>query len=346
MATHIWPIDAIQPEMKLLKQAADLLRLGGLVAIPTETVYGLAAHALQPEAVLRIFEAKGRPATNPLIVHVIDQAAARPLVQDWPAIAETLAKQFWPGPLTFILPRSSMVPDVVTGGGPTVALRCPAHPVIHGLLRACGFPLAAPSANRSTRISPTRAEHVVKDLDDRIDAILDAGPCPYGLESTIVDLTCTPVRILRPGPIGAEALKPWIPVAPMAKHGPTLSVPRTPLRSPGMMPRHYAPQTPLIFISDAPTNWSKILEDVQRGRRIGILAMGSETTYPKLPNLIIESMPMEAPRYAACLYDCLHHLDAAGLDLICVESPPQTEEWRAVHDRLSRAAATEIPGQT
>src|SRR5262249_25608873 len=186
-------------------------------AFPTETVYGLSANALDAAAVSRIFEAKGRPASNPLIVHVADIAAARALVAVWPQSADSLAARFWPGPLTLVLPKGERVPAIVTPGGPTVAPRVPAHPVALALLRAAEIPLAAPSANRSTRLSPTRAEHVLADLGGRIEMVLDAGATPAGLESTVLDLASAPPRLLRPGPIGLHDLEALVgPLSPLS----------------------------------------------------------------------------------------------------------------------------------
>src|SRR5579864_4916197 len=196
MPCTVLTVDPQAPDAAAIAEAAALLRAGGLVAFPTETVYGLAANALSADAVSRIFAAKGRPAGNPVIVHVADAAGARALVDDWPAAAERLAERFWPGPLTLVLPRSRQVPDLVTAGGSTVGVRVPAHPVALALLHACGLPLAAPSANRSTRLSPTRAAHVLGDLGDRIDLLLDGGATPGGLESTVLDLTAAPPRLL------------------------------------------------------------------------------------------------------------------------------------------------------
>src|SRR5437763_8542920 len=228
-----------------IASAADVLRSGGLVAFPTETVYGLGANALDADAVGRIFAAKGRPAANPIIVHVADAAGVGAVVADWPDAAARLAERFWPGPLTLVLPKRDAVPDVVTAGGPTVAVRVPAHPVAHALLRAAGVPVAAPSANRSSELSPTTAGHVLHGLGGRIDLILDAGPCPGGIESTVLDVTNDPPRLLRPGlvtPAQIEAV-----IGPIQRFGePAGSV----LRSPGLLAKHYAPRAPLELAGD------------------------------------------------------------------------------------------------
>src|SRR5579872_2410044 len=202
---------------RAIDRAAELLRAGRLVAFPTETVYGLGAKALSAEAVARIFAAKGRPAYNPVIVHVSDAGAAQELVADWPDIADRLAAAFWPGPLTLVLPKSLLVPDEVTAGSQTVAVRVPSHAVALALLRAAGAPVAAPSANRSMLLSPTTAEHVLEGLDGRIDAVLDAGPAPGGIESTVIGLADSPPRLLRPGLISPAQIEAvigrisWLP---------------------------------------------------------------------------------------------------------------------------------------
>ncbi|MDD9866414.1 MAG: L-threonylcarbamoyladenylate synthase, partial [Verrucomicrobiales bacterium] len=204
------PIDTkiaavVDPEA--LDRAVELLGQGQLVAMPTETVYGLAANALSPEAVNRVFNAKGRPANNPLIVHVESVEMARSCVSAWPSAADRLAEVFWPGPLSIVLPKADLVPDIVTAGGETVAVRCPAHPVMLAVLSRCGFPLAAPSANLSNRVSPTRARHVAEQLADRIPMILDGGPCEVGIESTVVDLTGEIATVLRPGMVSPEQIR-------------------------------------------------------------------------------------------------------------------------------------------
>src|SRR5262245_24196245 len=236
MRTEVLPVDPLRPDPAAVARAAEVVRGGGLVAFPTETVYGLGALALDPAAVGHIFTAKGRPASNPLIVHVAEPGP-HDLAAAWPAAAARLAERFWPGPLTLVLTRTERVPDIVTAGGLTVALRMPAHPVALALLRAVGVPVAAPSANRSTRLSPTLAAHILDGLDGRIDLILDAGPTAGGLESTVLDLTTDPPRLLRPGlvtPAEIEAV-----VGPVARSASTETA--GPLPSPGMLARHYAP---------------------------------------------------------------------------------------------------------
>ena len=315
-----------------MAQAAAVLRAGGLVAFPTETVYGLGANALDRAAVASIFAAKGRPAANPLIVHVSDAASAHALVEHWPTQAEQLAQHFWPGPLTLVLPRKRIVPDVVTAGGPTVAIRMPAHPVALALLSACGLPLAAPSANPSSCLSPTRAEHVLAALSEQIDLILDAGPTPGGLESTVLDLTTQPPCLLRPGLLTPGQLEEV--VGPVARLVPGAGDSRPPL-SPGLLGRHYAPRTPIEL---APSNGRSRVEFLTRqGFRVGWLVLCGDSSAALCPTATVV-MPEGAAAYSAQLYAKLHELDELGLDRLIVDLPPATDEWLAVRDRLHRAA--------
>jgi L-threonylcarbamoyladenylate synthase len=321
METAVLSIDPAAPEGPAIERAAAVLRAGGLVAFPTETVYGLGANALDAAAVARIYAAKGRPARNPIIIHVADAEAARAVVADWPDAARRLAERFWPGPLTLVLPRGPAVPDIVTAGGPTVAVRVPAHPVAQALLRSAGVPVAAPSANRSTELSPTTAAHVLRGLAGRIDLVLDGGPTTAGLESTVLDLTTTPPRLLRPGPIAPLEIEAVI--GPVQR--PSAVTPEGPLASPGLLPRHYAPRTPLVCVEGNASAAVRSLTEM--GQRVGWLRFG-ETG----------GMPTDPAGYAARLYAELHALDGQGLDRIVVELPPDEEEWLAVRDRLRRAA--------
>ena len=279
-------------------QAARLLRGGRLVAFPTETVYGLGANALDAAAVERIFQAKGRPYSSPLIVHVASIEMARGLAREWPEKAETLARRFWPGPLTIVVPKSASVPDVVTAGLPSVGLRMPAHPAARALLEAAKIPIAAPSANRFTELSPTRAEHVSPGL---AEMILDGGQCTVGIESTVVSLTGTP-KILRPGMISQTQIEEAIGPVDVGAGA----------ESPGQHPRHYSPKTRVV-IGDPP----------REGRGI---------------RLDFNLMPFDPAEYAERLYSILHDLDREGYDWIAVEMPPDTPEWAGVRDRLMRAA--------
>jgi L-threonylcarbamoyladenylate synthase len=303
-----------------ISEAAELIRSGRLVAFPTETVYGLGANALDAAAVRRIFEVKGRPSTSPLIVHVDSIGMARELAREWPAAAETLARVWWPGPLTLVVPKQPQVPDIVTAGLDTVGLRMPAHPVALELIHAAGVPIAAPSANRFTGLSPTTAEHVRRSLGDAVDCILDGGATTVGIESTVLSLAGPPA-LLRPGMISREEIEARIGTIGLA------GAVEGSHPSPGMHARHYSPRTPVILGLPLETG---------RGAYLWIhRAVAAERTV---------EMPREANEYAAALYATLHALDAEGLDWIAIEQPPDSPEWAGVRDRLSRAAApTDLP---
>jgi L-threonylcarbamoyladenylate synthase len=317
------------PDDPAILEAARRLRAGDLAAFPTETVYGLGANALDEAAVQRVFEAKGRPANNPLIVHVPNAAAAAALVTEWRESAERLAALFWPGPLTIVLPRSERVPPIVTAGGPTVALRSPAHPVARALLVAAGIPVAAPSANRSGRISPTTALHVARSLGDRIGLILDGGPCPGGIESTVLDLSGDPPVVLRAGPVTAEQIARALGTEVRHVSGQVDEGCAQP--SPGMLARHYAPSVPLVV---ALAGEARAI--ARKGD--GILLLGVQGTGETAGAGRIVEMPAEPGAYASRLYAALHDLEDAAVDRIVVEMPPDLPQWRAVRDRLLRAA--------
>jgi L-threonylcarbamoyladenylate synthase len=323
-------LDPDRPDTAILERAADVLRRGGLVAFPTETVYGLGANALDEAAVRRIFEAKGRPSFNPLIVHVHDAAGAKRLAAAWPEEAERLAAAFWPGPLTLVLPKRSEVPEVITAGLPTFAVRVPAHPVARALLEAAGLPIAAPSANRYTEISPTTAQHVEKSLGDRVDLILDGGPTDVGIESTIVDLAGDEPRLLRPGTIPVAEIEALI--GPLATAGRMTGA--APRPAPGMVERHYAPRAALRLFG--PTQRGAAAAEAARaaagGDRVGALS------FADFPAHRAVRMPFDAAAYAARLYAALHEMDDVGCALVFVEEVPDTPEWAGVRDRLRRAA--------
>jgi L-threonylcarbamoyladenylate synthase len=317
--------------------AAEIIRRGGLVAFPTETVYGLGAHALDAEAVRKIFEAKGRPAFNPLIVHVLDVEAARALVTEWPPLAEALAQRFWPGPLTLVLPRLPIVPDVITGGGPTVAIRSPAHPVARALLEATGLPIAAPSANRFTELSPVTAEQVERSLGDRVECILDGGRTNVGIESTVVDLSGPVPMLLRPGTITQAELEAI--TGPLARPAKAVDD-ETPRPSPGMVARHYAPRAPVVLTAstDIDGTVTRVATEVQPAR-IGLITWSGSARGASYPAQIFHlPLPADAAGYAAELYQALHTCDDAGCARILVEHPPVDPAWEGVRDRLSRAA--------
>jgi L-threonylcarbamoyladenylate synthase len=292
-----------------IKEAAERIRTGGLVAFPTETVYGLGANALDAVAVAKIYELKGRPPTSPLIVHVASIEMARTLVTEWPAEAEQLARKYWPGPLTLVLPKATTIPDIVTAGLPTVGIRVPNHPVALALIREAGVPLAAPSANRFTGLSPTTAAHVREIFGDAVP-VLDGGPCQVGIESTVVSIAAGKITLLRPGMIAIEDVELASAPASGAAHP-----------APGMHHRHYSPRTPLV-LSNAPD---------PRGAYLWI-------NYPANAARSIQ-MPATPGAYAAQLYTLLHDLDREAWPVICVELPPNTAEWAAVLDRLQRASS-------
>ena len=343
MNTKVVAIDPRRPQPDLIAQAAEIIKAGGLVAFPTETVYGLGANALDAAAVARIFAAKGRPPENPLIVHVSRQAELAMVAADWPAPAAALAARFWPGPLTLVLPKHPRIPQIVTAAGSTVAVRMPAHPVAKALIEAAGTPLAAPSANVSTQISATRAEHVLRGLAGRIEMVLDGGPTAGGLESTVLDVTVCPPRLLRPGLIGPAEIAAAIgPIAGIDRFSAAAisaheSEPTEPLRSPGMLTRHYAPRVPLECLPQD-LDRSRIDELCESGHRIGWLAFGPQQNEASSGVLLIE-MPLEPAAYASQLYAALHALEAADVERIVVTLPPRGEAWLAIHDRLSRASA-------
>ena len=322
-------------------RAAEWLRAGEVVALPTETVYGLAANALEARAVARLFEIKGRPANNPVIVHVASLEMAQRCVARWPATGGRLAAAFWPGPLTLVLPRSSEIPDIVTAGGPTVGVRWPSHPFIQEVIQACGFPLAAPSANPSGALSPTTAEHVQKCLGGRIRLIVDGGAAHVGIESTVVDLSVAPARVLRPGMISAESL--------LAALGEECGVRGAecgignqvsePLRSPGQLPRHYSPKARLVVLGwrDEPDLESQISNLRFQIARTHVIA---HTRVPLRGGFgSVSVIPHDAEAFARALYAELHRADEAGAEWIVMEALPEGREWLAVADRLARAAA-------
>jgi L-threonylcarbamoyladenylate synthase len=324
-------VDPRRPDPAAIRLAAGALRRGELVAFPTETVYGLGACALDPAAVARIFAAKGRPSYNPLIVHLADADAARALAAQWSEAAERLAERFWPGPLTLVVPRRAEVPDAVTAGLPSVALRVPAHPVAHALLREAGIPVAAPSANRSTEVSPTTAAHVERSLGGRVGLILDGGPTPVGIESTVVSLAGRVPTLLRPGTVSIEELRDAVGEVVHASQRPGGAAARP---SPGMLDRHYAPRAVLRTASfDA-----LVGEMLHRSATGGPTAVLSLHGPLDLPAAHVVPMPNDAREYAARLYATLHRLDDEGFERILVEQPPDTPEWAGVRDRLRRAA--------
>ncbi len=333
--TPIIRVDPRLPDEAVLERAASILRGGGLVVFPTETVYGLGANALDAAAVARIFQAKGRPQNNPLIVHVTDATDSSRVVSHWPKSAQLLAAKFWPGPLTLVLPKHPNLPAIVTAGAPTVALRVPAHEIARRLIQLAGTPIAAPSANRSSELSPTTAEHVLAGLDGRVDLILDAGPAQVGLESTVLDLTTSPPRLLRPGQITPAQLEAII--GAIVRRDFNQAVPDAPLPSPGRLAKHYAPRTSMECL-DGNENACRVEELLQQGLRVGWITLKPAFDAAR-SNLVVRPMPIEPAAYAAQLYAALHELDGLALDRIVVDLPPDTDEWLAVRDRIMRASA-------
>lgn len=314
------------------------------MAFPTETVYGLGVSALDAAAVRRLFSAKGRPSDDPLIVHVATLADLDPLVAVRPPVVDALAARFWPGPLTLVLPRSARVPDEVTAGLDTVAIRVPAHPVAQALLRAAATPVAAPSANLFSRPSPTRASHVLEDLDGRIDLVLDGGPTDVGVESTVLDLSTEPPTVLRPGAVTIDMLRPLLPEV-RARDGESGGGPQ---RSPGLLVRHYSPRAPLtLYEGPAPAALARLAQDaaaaIASGRRVGVLLPDDDP----IPALDVVRPPLgeasDAAAIAARLYAALRELDAAAVDEILARALPETAALGpAIGDRLRRAAAGRV----
>lgn len=339
---------------KALDRAAAILRAGGLIAFPTETVYGLGANALDSDAVERIFAAKRRPSWDPIIVHIAPasgQAARRdvmlaPLVREIPAAARRLVDVFWPGPLTLLLPRSGAIPDAVTAGRPLVGVRMPSHPVALELIRRTGVPVAAPSANVFGHISPTTAEHVLQDLDGRIDALLDSGPTAHGVESTVLDPTQSPMVIYRPGAVTAEQIRQIAGDVILFRGGAEpLAPPTQPLAAPGLGLRHYAPKARLILIEGPLERLGPELTRVAAGASaepIGIM-LPTEVTAPVSPaptaTEIYQWGSWHAPEeLARNLYAGLRALDARGCTAILCPLPPGEGIGAAIRDRLRKAA--------
>ena len=310
-----------------VERAVEILKAGGLVGLPTETVYGLAADAEQELAVRRIFAAKRRPSTHPLIVHLADVSQLPQWAREIPAQARKLAAAFWPGPLTLVLPRTPRASDAVTGGQDTVALRIPNHPLALEVLRKFGGGLAAPSANKFGHVSPTTAAHVKSELGDELELILDGGPCAVGVESTIVDLSSPTPRLLRPGGIAKEELERvlGVPLAP----------PSAEVRAPGMLAAHYAPRAGLILTTD-----EKVADEAAQrqlwGAAVAVLSTRPPTLPPGVRHFVLPADPAAAARQ---LYATLREIDAAGFDVVVAVLPSETGLGLAVRDRLTRAAA-------
>lgn len=316
----------INPE---ITHAVDVLRAGGLVAFPTETVYGLGADASNVKAVKRVFAAKGRPHDHPLIVHLASIAQVSEWARDVPLSAQRLAEKFWPGPLTLVLQRAPHVNDVVTGGQDTVALRVPSHPLAHALLKAFGGGVVAPSANRFGHVSATTAQHVRDEFGGAVDCMLDGGECEVGIESTIVDVSRGQAALLRPGWINARDLETALGSA-LAAAGANAP------RAPGMLEKHYAPSTPVMLV-EADLIYELAASLSRQGQRVAVLARTARR--PMIASLIWVEAPVDAAAYAHALYAHLRALDDGQSAVMIVEEPPHAIEWAAIRDRLTRAAA-------
>ena len=335
MAAEILSTHTPELFLKAVRRAVALLRSGEVVALPTETVYGLAANALDQQAVSRIFEIKGRPANNPIIVHVAGKEMAKHCVKNWPELACGLSKAFWPGPLTLVMSRSEIIPDIVTAGGATVGIRWPSHPFIQAVIRGCDFPLAAPSANLSGQVSPTNADHVHQQLGGEIPLIVDGGQSQVGIESTVLDLTVLPPRILRPGMIHAESLAAVCGEVTSDKwHVANEDI----LRSPGLLKKHYSPKAKLLVL-----NWR---DDADLKSKLVTRHLSPVTchiiAHAKIPSgkhfAGVSVIPHDAEAFARAIYAELHRCDEAGAEVIVVEAPPDLPEWAGIADRLRRAA--------
>jgi len=336
-------VSATSPEPAVIAEAAAVLAAGGLVAFPTETVYGLGARGLHEDEVLRIFAAKQRPKGHPLILHVDGEPMARALAASWPERASRLAQAFWPGPVTLVVERAPHVPDAVSGGLGTVGIRAPRHPVALALLRAVGEPLAAPSANAHMHISPTTAAHVVRSLGDAVDLVLDAGPCAHGIESTVVDLASDPPRVLRAGAASLETLRAILPELTYQAVTVAGDAARA---SPGLASKHYAPRTRVVLAARGDVVVAAAAHSSREGARIGAIVWSPEArtaldAASRSGGLVLARLsvlPEDAEGYGRAIFAALHDADEATLDALVVERVPDEPAWWAVADRLRRAA--------
>ena len=331
--TLLIEVSPTQPDLAVIDKAADILRGGGLVAFPTETVYGLGADAFNSEAVKKIFSAKHRPINNPIIVHVAALEDLRVLADDISTKAMPLMKQFWPGPLTLIFRKSRQVSDAVTGGQETVAVRMPRNIIALALIQALGHPIAAPSANLSGRPSPTTGRHVLQDLKGEIDMILDGGPVEVGVESTVLDLTHHLPAILRPGSVTWEELEPFIGKVVPAAEGKLLK------RSPGTRYRHYSPQArvTLVEVADQKAIDRLLTHHTKKGIKVGILTRQPQSLHSNI-DVVVRSMPQDLKAYAMQMFAIMRELDELGVDEMIIEKVEEKGIGVAIMDRLRRAA--------
>ncbi len=316
-------------ETPSIRQAAEIIKKGGIVAFPTETVYGLGADTYNPLAVVRIFEVKRRPSFDPLIVHIAHPAHLMKLVKEIPSSAKKLTEKLWPGPLTVVLLKEEDVPEIVTAGLPSIAVRMPDHPMALSLIKESNCPIAAPSANPFGYLSPTTADHVREQLGDQVDLILDGGPCPVGVESTIVSFLDGKPRLLRPGGVSLEEIESVIgevEISPIQEDKPF---------APGMLPKHYAPRTPIVL------DWDEKSRDLYKNRDVGLLAFQEPKRHLKFHSVEVLSKKGDMREAAANLFSAIRRLDALDLDLIVAEPFPEIGLGRAIMDRLRRATSKE-----
>lgn len=343
--TQLLQVDREQPDPRLIEVAANIIREGGLVAFPTETVYGLGANGLDEAAVRKIFQAKGRPADNPLILHIADREQLVSLVREVPDWLEPLLDRFWPGPLTVVLPRATQVPDLVTAGLDSVAVRLPSLEAARELIRAAGVPIAAPSANLSGRPSPTTAAAVMADMDGRIELVLDGGPCDVGLESTVLDCTAAVPTILRPGGVTLEMLSECLAEVRVSGHDEQddESVPR----APGMKYRHYAPAAPLLLFAYDQVDGEqgllgRLKEAIKAGQKVGaVVSREVSLLLPDGVELSVLGSRRDPAGTAAGLYEALRWFDSHPVDLIFAEGVPEQGIGRALMNRLQKAASSD-----
>lgn len=338
-------VDPNAPSPAAIAEAAAVLARGGLVAFPTETVYGLGARGIVADDVKKIFAAKERPAGHPLILHVVGEEMAKTYASSWSLRASRLARAFWPGPLTLVVPRASSVPNEATGGLPSVGLRAPKHAVAQALIRAANVPLAAPSANAHMHVSPTTAAHVVRSLGDRVDLVLDAGPCTHGIESTVVDVTGDVPRVLRAGAATLEMLRDVEPS--IVYDAAAVTVKGDAARaSPGMASKHYAPRAKVVVSAEGVAIVEAILSATAGGARVGVIAWSSQArdafrthagAFGELP--FVAMLPEDPAGFARALFAAFYDADEAKVDVLVVEDVPREEAWYAVADRLRRATS-------